>query len=1071
MQRTLTICNASAGSGKTFTLAAHYVACLLEQPGVGGYRSILAVTFTNKATAEMKDRILTHLYALGKGFPDKHFLEKVQAILQDRGCPQSEAQIRDKAGLLFDEMLAHYDDFRVTTIDSFLETLLVGLAQSLGLSANFAVELDVDHLVTVSVDQLLSTHIDEQDGLTDTISDYLQQTLDNEERWDIRGQIRNLAKELFKESVQECTADKDFNRERIKAFKETMRWPQTQAAKDFRDTFDEVKARWNEILPDKGMNFYASFLKRAENMYRRKNLGANDKGLSERELNRLDEGNPLLRLHELFEQEKPHYLRWFITTEHLNDMMLLAYLHNRIRGNLNDANSVLLAETANKLARALQPGDADFILEKAGIRFRHILLDEFQDTSTLQWKNFRPLIEEILAGGGTTLIVGDTKQSIYRWRNGNRHIMDSLDETFPGYTDHQPLRRNFRSCKEVVQFNLRMFRRVPTLVTPTSGEPITLYEEGFDEHNLSDYYLSGGHEGGYVSFRAYPYPTKNAEARQAARDSIVRDMFVQMEQLLAEGVAPKDCMILVRGGKDAAPVTSFFSRLRKQSGEFLLLGKCDIVSADSFVLGSSRSVNVAVSGLKYILRRDSVAQAYILFCLPDCDLEALTQIKQNIPLTEMLDEVFRICLCRDGKCECEDILYLDSLRDKVRDYVSKYGADPMQFLTYWDDKMCKEAIGAVESNAIRLMTVHKAKGLEAKNVFIPFCNWEIHRSSGNDAPLLWCRPDNGGEDDNQLDLVPISKTERMVAAGYEVEYNTEYDEEQIDNLNLLYVALTRAAERLFVSAELVTNKDGINPTASVGSLLFYACELDKQFESQPDATCLEFTTGTNVALPSEEKKTDLPKPFSFDEAEPIPATFHLEPTQIEFRQSQDSFQYTMYGSAQGQANLDHRAFGNICHDILARVEKRDEVAQVIDLFVRQGIIRDEVVRTQVQATLDRAWQHEQMCDWFSGRYDLLREDTILLPERLRAAFTKEERSLDRTAEEVTELRPDRVMTQGDRAVVLDYKFGAMNERIYFPQVRRYMLLMHELGYTRVEGYIWAAETNELIPVEAETNEA
>lgn len=1063
-QRTLTICNASAGSGKTFTLAAHYVACLMAGEGIGSYRSVLAVTFTNKATAEMKDRILTHLYALGQGCEDGHFLGKVQEVLRIRGCQLTETEIRDKAKRLFEDMLAHYDDIRVTTIDSFLQLLLTGLAQSIGLSANFAVELDVTHAITTAVDQLLSTHIDEQEGLADTISDYLTEQLQDEAGWDIRRTLRSLAAELFTEAVQEHTDDSDFERKRIRAFKEAVSWDKTPAAQELRATYEALAAKRDEILGMTGGRNYNAFLGRVELMVRGKKLSEKDGPLGERDRARLKEGDPLLRLNELFEQEKGKYLRWYYTTEHLNDMMLLAYLRNRIRANLKDANSVLLAETAHKLAAALQPGDADFILEKAGIRFRHILLDEFQDTSDLQWSNFRRLIEEILASGGTTLIVGDTKQSIYRWRNGNRHIMDSLDETFAGFAAHQPLRRNFRSCREVVQFNLRMFRQLPSMMQTCSGEPITLYDEGFAEENLGEYYLSGAHEGGYVSFRAYPY---SRGERKPVRETMVTDMFEQMEALLQLGVASKDCLILIRRRSDAESITNLFRHLRQESEAFPCLSRCEIMSADSFSLDGSRAVNVAVCGLKYVLRRDSVARAYIRFCRPDTDFEALGEVKRNMPLTEMLAEVIRICLCPGGTYEGEDVLYLNSLQDKVRDYVGRYGANTEQFLTYWEDTMHAETIGAAETSAIRLMTIHKAKGLEAKNVFIPFCDWEMVKKNAR-GQLLWCEPAVQPEAaESRLSLVPISRQQSMQNAGYGKEYEAEHDEEIIDNLNLLYVALTRAAERLFVSADLTADAAEETKRAdNAGSLLLHACGLQERFAAA-EGGFVEFTTG-EITMPesSEPRGTGLPQPFSFKDAEPLHATYHQEPTQVEFRQSQDSFQYTMYGTEQGQANLDRRAFGTICHDILARVEKREDVEKTVDLFVRQGIVRDETIRSQVLTAINQAWEHPEMCEWFSGKYQLLREETILLPARLREQFTREERSLDRAAEEVTEQRPDRVMTLGDRAIVLDYKFGAMNERVYIPQVRRYMLLMRELGFAHVSGYIWAAEDNELIPVKA-----
>ncbi|MBP5290227.1 MAG: PD-(D/E)XK nuclease family protein, partial [Paludibacteraceae bacterium] len=595
--------------------------------------------------------------------------------------------------------------------------------------------------------------------------------------------------------------------------------------------------------------------------------------------------------------------------------------------------------------------------------------------------------------------------------------------------------------------------------------------------NLDEYYQTGTHEGGYVRFRAYHQ--NSADAR--VREEMVRAMFVEMEKLLASGVESKDCLILIRKNADARLLIRLFREMQQDKTSFPRLSRSEIVSGDSFALDGSRAVNVVINGLKYVLRRDKIARAYIELCCPEADWQALENVRDNLPLTEMLTEVMRLSLCPNGPYKGEDILYLNSLQDRVREYVGKYGANVEQFLAYWDDSLHKKSVGAAENNAIRLMTIHKAKGLEAKNVFVPFCNWEMVKT-GKD--FLWCEPAMQPEDESQrLSLVPILNRQDMAKAGYKSQFDAECDEQLVDNLNLLYVALTRAAERLYISAEL--GKDAADPEKmadNVGSLLLHACDLAEPFEKIGEGEFVEYetgdvkVTGSNLAELGRSAKpcpglqvTDdkpLPQPFSFRDAEEVKATFCLEPARVEFRQSQDSFQYTMYGTEQGQQNLDKRAFGTICHDILAQADRQEDVAQAVNRFVQQGIIRDEQIRGDVESTLAKAWQHEKMRDWFSGRYELLREETILLPERLRKQFTAEERALDKAAEEVTEQRPDRVMTLGDRAIVLDYKFGAMNERVYFPQVRRYMLLMRELGYAQVEGYIWAAETNELIEVTA-----
>ena len=1065
--RTLTICNASAGSGKTFTLAAYYVACLMESKDMAPYRSVLAVTFTNKATAEMKDRILTHLYALGEGHGDVGFLGKVQKILGDWGCEMSEAAICAKAKGLFREMLAHYDDVKVTTIDSFLQLLLAGLAQSLGLAANFSIELDTKNLLQIAVDQILSTHIDEEAGLSEAIQARIEQLLKEDKKLnEIRASLKELAEELLKESVQIKTTDADFDREHIADFREAVSLDSNPQMQKLRKKWEELQPRRVEICETiKGHKYYNKWLRFVEAMLRGKKVKMED-SLSTSGVTYLEDlteqpkelYEKLRDLNNLYESLKKDYLRWYYTTEHLGDMMLLTYIRNRMRGNLHEANSVLLAETAHKLSEALKPGDADFILEKAGIRFKHILLDEFQDTSTLQWNNFRRLIEEVLASGGTTLIVGDTKQSIYRFRNGDRSIMEGMKPgvgEFGAYIWEEPLRRNFRSRREIVEFNLNLFKRIQEAYS------LSLYNEEYTGDNIGEYYVTDKHEGGYVRFRAY-VKDNSTGAGARARVRCVRDMFEQIEELLRQGVEAKDCLILLRGNKsaDAKMVLPVFREMQQDAATYPYLSKAEIVSADSFDLDGSRSVNVAVNGLKYVVRRDRVAQAFVRFSCPGAEIEKLDAIRPNLPLTEMLEEVIRICLCPDSRFVGDDILYLDNLQDEVRTYVGKYGANAEAFLTYWDDSLHAKKIGAVESNAIRLMTIHKAKGLEAKNVFIPFCNWTMESSKEH---IMWFEPAvQPADEDKQLTQVPLSFSKNLLEADYKDDYVKERAEEHIDNLNLLYVSLTRAADRLFISTYMAQPTDKPLEMNDVGALLLRYCDLEEPFVGCVDYAELE--RGELFPKPSakepESEPTSLPQPFSFAKVSVQHAEYHLDPVGVEFRQSQDSFQYTLFGAAQGQQNLDKRAFGNICHDILAQAEKQGDVTTIIGRFVRQGIIRDEALRKQVEETLARAWEHKEMCDWFSGEYTLLREETILLPERLRKLFTEEEHALD----EVTEQRPDRVMTKGNKAVVLDYKFGAMHD-YYFAQVRRYMLLMRELGYTEVTGYIWAAEDNELILVE------
>lgn len=1064
--RHLSVYNASAGSGKTFTLAAYYVACLLSEPGRGGYRSILAVTFTKKATSEMKDRILTQLHAMAQGQADEAFASIVRSIMLEIGAtPPDDATMRQRAGELFREMLAHYEDVAVMTIDSFLQLLMSGLTQAIGASAVNEIELDTKRITREAVDQILSTHIEEQKGLKKAITDNLKQKIDEEKSWDIRKELNGLAESLFDEAVQARSGD-FLQPEKVRAFKRALNWTQSPEYEELKKRYEPLAGVSKEdFKPLSHPEWYFNFVQRMGKWITTGEIG-DTYGLKPTAHDNLQQSDhrlrgPLLALEEQVEVAKRAYLTYGQTAQHLDNLALLGYIHYRIHENLKDANAALLAETASKLASALKEGDADFILEKAGIRYKHILLDEFQDTSTLQWQNMLKLVEEVLGGGGTSLIVGDTKQSIYRWRSGNRHLMEGLrpdHKSLGHHVQNKALRTNFRSRREVVKFNLETFARVPE----SFGEK-AFYNEDFDlEHgsNLGDYYVQGKHEGGYVQMRAYPYVAEEEEEVQAC---LLDHMFEEIEWLLAQGVKPKDCLILIRLQADGKKVVKHLQTIHGDP-RFARVCQAGIVSADSFTLDSSRSVNVVINGMKYVVRKDSAAREYVRLSSPETDLAALEQVATNLPLTEMMEAVITCCLCPNGRFEGGDVLYLNYLQDKARSYVGKYGSDAETFLQYWDDVMHEQTVGSADVQAIRLMTIHKSKGLEAKNVFIPFCNWPIERLKGS----IWMTPTVPDAADSRLEWVPITLSNKLEETKYAHAFEKELQEQHVDNLNLLYVALTRAAERLYVLIPRKMDVKNGTPENVGGCLLadrgLLADLTAKAAEEMSAARYVEYTAGEKESdkwpkpEKNEAKKERMEEPFSFEKAASAPCGYFGSRGHILFRQSQESFSYTMSRSASASDALDRRAFGTICHDILAQVETRDDVSRVVDAFVRQGIIPDAAKRAEVEAAIGKAWANEQMCSWFDGSWQLMREETILLPDRLR-------RAMSRGVEEVTEQRPDRVMLKGDTAIVLDYKFGENDDDAYHTQVRGYMLLMKELGYTHVEGYLWMAESGELIKIE------
>ena len=965
--KTLLLCRASAGTGKTYTLTHKFIDLLLRHGQ--SYRSILAITFTNKATAEMKERILTLL------------LEESR-----HGRYQTQAKA------LFKALLEDFDNLHVMTIDSFLQTLMRGLALKLEKAAGYSVDLDLDHAITLAVDQIMTSHINDQEGLREVIMLHLSRQLNSGVNWDFRADTIKLAKQLFVESVQMAESEGQvvFDRARIEAYVKEL----------------------NNLLKN--------------------------------------------------EQNEATQQQLQITAEHLNDMILLSYVRHQINANQAANNSILLANTAAVLKKELQTGDADFILEKAGIRFKHILIDEFQDTSDLQWYSIVELVKEILAGGGTTLIVGDVKQSIYRWRNGNWHIMEELGDNEylkPYLAPPEPattLVKSRRSYREIVRFNLETFSRI--------AHQYHFYNEGYLGTNLNDYYLAGEHEGGYVEMRFYPrfirankdYPDLTTALQQK---NMVQDMFQTIETLLEhDSVRPQDILILLRNNRSNDLLSQVYDELMQQESAYPNLRKHKPVSGDSYRLENSTAVQVIMAALRYMVEQDDSSAYLIKLYEPSAPIDRLATIDAAIPLTLLIEEVINICLCPNGQYSGKDVAYINAFRDKVQGYVARYGSDLKQFLQYWKDSLHDDAIPTVNAGEIRVMTIHSSKGLEAPFVFIPFCSWPMEETGIHKA-VVWGKPSVSTP--NALPLIPLTDKKDLISTGYETLYNAEHAEQRIDNTNLLYVAFTRAAQHLYIYCDNTVKVDdlklkkkaatqratataplgcttadtGVTPAATTAALLLEAyqwredlLQLVREYPEK-QLRCMVKTQGSPVIYPP-KTKTDADEPFAFNNATPLEATFFCNTRSVQFRQSKEAIDFV------ASDNRSARNFGSLCHDILSHVVLAEDVQRVIDTYRTNGDIDSAETQSLIETRLYTMLAHPEIADWFSGRYKVYAERTILAAE---------------------EQRPDRVMVAGVKAIVLDYKFGTHESSSHIRQVRDYMRLMEQLGYLEVEGYLYYAE--------------
>lgn len=961
--KSLFVCRASAGTGKTFNLAAYYIALLLSGDS---YRSILAVTFTNKATMEMQERILLHLHLLRRGDKQEDgFIKLIRAYLNRLGRkPITDEQIRERAEGCFKAILSDFDGMRVTTIDAFLQLLLQGMSHSLGQTMGAEVNLDTKQAISDAVDAMMTTDIDLQEGLRKAIISEVNQQMNAEKGWDIRTKLQKLANEIFTEAVQ--TKNIDWRIDTIRQLRQACDVNQIPLLKQVKELAAQLPELTKDDVPYS--NDYNKIKQNLLSDFNEHTFVLSDR--ARKNMSAFKRPQPLwLQVLEMLDECDRLYLNAKLTEEHLSAMALVGFIRHEINMQLVANNQVLLADTAKTLAEALKPQDADFILEKAGLRYKHILLDEFQDTSTLQWANFLPLVEEILSNGGTAFVVGDTKQGIYRFRNGDWTIMEQLgsdEDKLKPYFQRLDLKRNFRSEKEVIAHNLHIF------------QGLEVFNEGYTGTNLDEYHRPDC-KGGYVSLR-----------RLDDEQSILLDMFDTIERLLSEGARAKDILILVRFRDEAQLVAKQLNELAMNPEQYPNLAKVELTSADSFVMMGSQSVRRVIAALRYDKTLD-----------------------RTLPLYELTEQVIRRELTDNGEFTGTDLAYLNAFRDKQRDYIVRHGSNLDEFLLYWDERMSQETILAPEGNAIRVMTVHASKGLEGKILMIPFLDWKMEKS----GDLLWCKsliqPIEG-----QTLIVPITNKASAGRSGYADVVEYERMQQMRDNQNLVYVALTRARDALFMWYRDQKSKTVADIVTAVGGE--------------------EYEAGEWPVFTADKDTKDVDHVLT--------ATYHSENQDICFRQSQESQQYYAGGEV-GRKDVDSATFGTICHDILSQMTVMEDADRVIGRFRRRGVIDSDEMQTQISDLITRAWNLEQMRDWFSGRYELMCEDTIMTGYHGQVQI----------------YRPDRVMIIDNKAVVLDYKFGAYHDD-YAQQVQTYIRLMTDLGY-QTEGYLWMAKSNKLIKVE------
>lgn len=1054
MKKNLTVYKASAGSGKTFTLAAEFIATALAEDA-SGYKNILAVTFTNKATAEMKERILQRLYDLWKSDDetgDDGFLKAVERLLPGT----SRETLRRRAGTALRQIIHDYDHFRVETIDSFFQSLLSNLARELGLSANFKVDINDREVTEKAVDRLMLSLPDRPQALVWVLS-YVKERIDNNYRWDITGEVKSLARNLTLEIYQE-------NEERLRDLLDdsaTLRAYRAHLKEIAEEALDHL-ANVAEQLDDEirsGTKGYAeisygsqveSFLgKLVRNELPEPSKRIQDySGNAELWVKKSDKkkGSPLTAKAEDFARllaevlERREQAAFIINSsrlsEHnLNPLRLLNEI-NREVGLINEENNrVMLAKTPLLFDRLVGSDDASFVFEKAGTTFCHVMIDEFQDTSRLQWKNFKKLLVENLSTQDSCLLVGDVKQSIYRFRGGDWGILDNIEKELPNARmDIRHLDANFRSEAAIVAFNNSFFAKAAAELDRIAGTNClkTIY---------SDVKQSVGSKeatGGYVRIRLTEPPEK-ADTETAEAD-MLDDLGQCMEALHAQGLPYGEMAILLRKNGSADAIIRHFSKH---------FPDIPLVSEEAFLLSSSPAVELLVHALRYLHdRTDTIALAYVTrtyqdlilkndrswhesTCgktdlLPEAFSSRLDQLAA-MPLYELAERLVAIFSLDRLK---EDAAYVFAFLDQVMNFLEDNASDIAAFLTAWQDGLSQKAIPSSTANGARILTIHKSKGLAFHSVFMPYCDWDIEQDRLDS--LLWCEPPAAPY--NELPLVPIpGRNGQMISKSvYAPAYHEEHLQRRVDNLNLLYVAFTRARKNLYAWA----NGDGTSEQPkTIGDLLAKVLPESRETESP-----FVFESGTPFVTGRDEQAA-APKqrnPLAIN-ATPIPALLQSCSPRFAFQQSNRSKDFMRDSEdAAADTQQEYISKGKLLHKVLSCVATTDDIEGAFNELQAQGILEGDAQKESLRNLLEKRLSDPRTARWFDGSWELFNECSILARDANGQLAVR---------------RPDRVMTKPDETIVVDFKFGKPKPE-YENQVNEYVSLLLCMGYPAVKGFLW-----------------
>lgn len=1068
----LTVYRASAGAGKTHKLTGEYLTLLFNGPGA--FRRILAVTFTNKATDEMKSRIVSELYNLASG-KKSDYVDLLQSAYS-----LTEEQVRKQAAKILIDILHDYSAFNISTIDRFFQQTMRAFTREIGLQGGYGIEMDQELVLTAAIDSLLGDlEKPESKELLGWLLRFAEDKIENGGEWNLRKDIMALSREVFKESYK--TFSEQVNRDiSDKKALETYK-------NDLYGIIRSVEANAKE-LGERGLAVMNKYGLKQEDFSRGNITVSLFAKLAQGEMKTPNATfcNMADNIEACFKKTTPIGTRQIIGCafdDGLNDCIkgiitlfgnLTAYntareivryyytlgiltdVSRQIAAYREEKNIMLIADTTELLNKVIGGSDTPFVYEKTGTHVDHYMIDEFQDTSGMQWNNFRPLIEESLSHARANLIVGDVKQSIYRFRNSDWKLLDK--QVKADFSAEQlredTLKDNWRSCRHIVEFNNALFTTIPGVLQVFYNE--TLSASSLNEEQQAEYFtkIMSAYDKSYQQV-PLPFQKKDGHVRieflsgdeeKDWKDEAMERIPGILQQLQDNGYALKDIAILVRTNQEGAKVADTLLSYKEEhpSEQY----HYDIISDDALFISSSAAVRFIISVLRYLKNPEDMINGRIALysyqvltgtfgteetSFPPEIIRSLHALSRQ-SLYEITEGLFRLFSVNFPENEQ---VFVQAFLDMVSEYGQKESADLGRFLKWWDETGYKKTIATPDAqNAIRIMTVHKSKGLGFKAVIIPFGDWEIDHKPTKPV-ILWCHPEEKPFD--RLHLVPVRYGQGLANTIFAEDYFRERLHAFIDNLNTLYVAFTRAKEELIVfSPRPKKIKEETGDVERISTLT------DALWAG------LHTTAGTTR---DGEPLISLPDSFNLADGifelgnwwHPVSQkengeTEEIEMTNLKSISPDERLRLRLHGKGFFFDN-ERRKHGTLMHEVLSHIHTRKDIPVSVETYRLSGVINKEEA-AELKQRLGNLLDNPEVAPWYNGEARILNEVDILFGNGLSK-------------------RPDRVMITGDWVIVVDYKFGEHPDKRYHSQVRNYLKLIRQMGYEQVEGYLWYVELDQI----------